>query len=129
MTTNYAGRCFTVDPPLPAGTTVKLWVHDDERNTIAAAALTPYQFTDPQWTVLDSVTPGDDGGDFYFAQGVTNAAGGANFLLGSGTAPTAINLLSLNASSGGWIGQTAAFGLAAVLLAALGVSLWRRQRA
>jgi hypothetical protein len=128
MTVNYTGRCFTVSPALPSSTTVRLWAHTDEMNSIPEANLMPYQYKAPAWTALGSISTGNDSGDYHYAEGVTSTGGSTVFLLGGTAAPTAINLLSLSATSGAWNGQSAAFGLAVIILVTFGYVIWRRRQ-
>ncbi len=122
----YAHRCYTITPATSAAATVRLWALTSELNGILEANLTPYHYTAGAWVPLTSISTGNDGGSYAFAQGSTT--GFSPFLLGSITAPTSITLEDIVARSNeaAWpIGLIAFGGLVGAL------ALWqvrKRQR-
>lgn len=126
-------RCFQIDPATPADAVLKFWYTEAERNGQAANALKLWHFA--PWSQVGN-------GYAYSEAGAACASGGGQacwfrvnginsfspFVLGSGSAPTAVTLKSLRASTDGTHvpGLFVIVGATAAVLG--GVTLKRRRR-
>ena len=120
---NYVHRCYAITPTTNAASTVRLWALTSELNGILEANLVPYHYSGGTWTPLTSVSTGNDGGSYSFAQGDTPSF--SSFLVGSGNAPTAITERDL-------VARSSDFTLLIVLMAFVGLvgalTLWQVRR-
>jgi hypothetical protein len=126
-------RCFRIDPTTQTSATVRFWFTEAERNAQAANTLKLWHWS--PWTQV-----GTTANYTYSESGATCASGGGTacwfqstgvasyspFALGSGSAPTAIHLIQVSASSSA---VAPILPLAAAWLLGLGVIIFKRRKA
>jgi hypothetical protein len=94
----YATRCYLIVPTNDNAATVRLWALTSQLNGLSEASLNVYHYDGADWQPLTAnASTGNDGGNYSYAQADT--PGFSEFLLGGTSAPTAVTLSSLNATS------------------------------
>jgi hypothetical protein len=104
-------RCYQIDPTTPVSTTVRFWFTEAERNAQTANALRLWHWG--PWTQVGTIanysysesgaacTSGSGQACWFQSTGVSTYS---PFVLGSGSVPTAIHLIQLEAhSNAGWL--------------------------
>jgi hypothetical protein len=121
----YATRCYRIVPTNDNAATVRLWALTSQLNGLNPADLIVYHFDGADWQPLTTnASTGNDSANYSYAQADT--PGFSEFLLGGTTAPTAVTLNALAASSMPTSWLTPLIGM--LLLTGAGVLLRRNRR-